>query len=297
MRKLIDLTGKRFGKLVVLSRGEDYVSPKDQIKPRWLCKCDCHNEDENPILIVGQDLRSGKVISCGCYKKERKKKSKLKYLIGERHKNENGRWYEIINFDETNNRRRKIIFDSGYEDNVLICQLNNGKVQDLCENNYYGVACLGVKNGTTYPLFWRWFNMIGRCYDIKHTAYQSYGAKGVVVEDYLLNFKNYCDVVSKLPNYKLLLQSPNDWQIDKDLLSGNIYARSTIMIIKTEHNLEIENSKKRICVAMCDMSNNLIDIFESISKAERVTGIHRGNIARCVRGDSRSAGGYIWRKV
>ena len=59
-RKLqYDLTGQRFGRLVVLSRTED----KD--RPRWNCVCDCGNQ----IVLPTEQLRGG-TKSCGCYRRE-----------------------------------------------------------------------------------------------------------------------------------------------------------------------------------------------------------------------------------
>lgn len=60
--KLIDLTGQRFGKLTVLSRAEDYISPKGRHVVRWLCKCDCGKIKK----IHGTALRQGLSMSCGC---------------------------------------------------------------------------------------------------------------------------------------------------------------------------------------------------------------------------------------
>ena len=60
---LIDLTGKRFGRLVVLGR-ED-VPSKGKVR-RWLCHCDCGNEP----LVLGKHLRSGATTSCGCLRAE-----------------------------------------------------------------------------------------------------------------------------------------------------------------------------------------------------------------------------------
>ena len=68
MSALIDLTGKTFGKLTVIGRGEN----DKQCKPRWLCMCNCGNP--NILLINGQSLRVGKTISCGCSKKSKPKK-------------------------------------------------------------------------------------------------------------------------------------------------------------------------------------------------------------------------------
>lgn len=53
----LDLTGKRFGKLVALYRVEN----KDG-KTQWLCQCDCGNTK----VVKTEKLRSGNTISCGC---------------------------------------------------------------------------------------------------------------------------------------------------------------------------------------------------------------------------------------
>lgn len=62
MGKFIDLTGQRFGRLVVVERGENYVSPQGVKFARWKCKCECGNE----TTVLGLSLRQGKTQSCGC---------------------------------------------------------------------------------------------------------------------------------------------------------------------------------------------------------------------------------------
>lgn len=60
---LDDLTGKRFGKLTVLERVDDYISPNTGKRyVRWKCRCDCGNETE----VFANSLRTGKTASCGC---------------------------------------------------------------------------------------------------------------------------------------------------------------------------------------------------------------------------------------
>ena len=60
MSKVIDLTGKTFGKLTVLSRAENDKYGKAQ----WLCQCQCGNQK----IINGASLRKGLTQSCGCQK-------------------------------------------------------------------------------------------------------------------------------------------------------------------------------------------------------------------------------------
>lgn len=62
MPKMIDLAGKRFGRLIVLRLS----AKKRHNKLVWVCVCDCGTEKE----IKGGDLRSNKTRSCGCFMKE-----------------------------------------------------------------------------------------------------------------------------------------------------------------------------------------------------------------------------------
>lgn len=56
MRKYIDLSGKRFGKLLVISR------QKIDGKYKWLCKCDCGNVS----FVPSTNLFNNHTKSCGC---------------------------------------------------------------------------------------------------------------------------------------------------------------------------------------------------------------------------------------
>lgn len=64
-----DLSGERFGKLLVLRRVENSKNGSAQ----FLCRCDCGNE----VSVKATDLRGGKVMSCGCYKLQCKTKHLL----------------------------------------------------------------------------------------------------------------------------------------------------------------------------------------------------------------------------
>jgi hypothetical protein len=57
-RKIIDLTGKRFGRLTALE-ATDKRSGNSTI---WKCQCDCGNT----CFAASHNLRSGNVKSCGC---------------------------------------------------------------------------------------------------------------------------------------------------------------------------------------------------------------------------------------
>ena len=69
-----DLTGQRFGRLTVICRGEDYISPtftdgtdeRPKKTKRWRCLCDCGTY----VDVSTHSLTSGSTKSCGCYHRE-----------------------------------------------------------------------------------------------------------------------------------------------------------------------------------------------------------------------------------
>ena len=63
MPNLKPLTGLRFGRLIVVSRGRN----DKWNQTTWHCRCDCGAEKS----ISGANLRKGNTASCGCYKIEK----------------------------------------------------------------------------------------------------------------------------------------------------------------------------------------------------------------------------------
>lgn len=61
--RLIDLTGKKCGRLTVIRRCP--INTK-QNKPQWECLCECGNT----VIVSASSLRSGNTKSCGCYKRD-----------------------------------------------------------------------------------------------------------------------------------------------------------------------------------------------------------------------------------
>ena len=75
--KFVDFTGQRFGKLLVVKRDEDYISPKGHHSVKWFCECDCGNTTS----ITNSAIRKGQR-SCGCDKGEKISEKKHIDLIG-----------------------------------------------------------------------------------------------------------------------------------------------------------------------------------------------------------------------
>lgn len=139
MSKLIDLKGKRFGKLVVI---EKYGSLSNQ-KISWNCLCDCGNQK----IIRANNLISGASKSCGCevgksakqrftkhgysnkiplYKVWTSIKQRCGNINNSRYKDYGGRGINICS--EWRNNFKEFYdwaMSNGYKDNFSIDRINN----------------------------------------------------------------------------------------------------------------------------------------------------------------------------
>ncbi len=83
--KVIDITGQKFGKLTVISRGPN----QKRGQATWNCICDCGGSP--PFPVRGAQLRNGRSTSCGCarvdgaMKTAKKRLSKNPALTSARH--------------------------------------------------------------------------------------------------------------------------------------------------------------------------------------------------------------------
>lgn len=67
----LDLTNKRFGKLLVT----EYHGTDKHSKSLWKCLCDCGTA----TVVVGSNLTKGNSLSCGCVRNEKIKKLRLSH--------------------------------------------------------------------------------------------------------------------------------------------------------------------------------------------------------------------------
>ena len=63
MSALKDLTGQRFGRLVVVGRADKITLNREAV---WNCQCDCGAT----VIVRGASLRKGDTKSCGCMRDE-----------------------------------------------------------------------------------------------------------------------------------------------------------------------------------------------------------------------------------
>lgn len=98
MSRVVDLTGQRFVRLVVIERTERPKSSKER-SVFWLCECDC---DHKRIVVDGHSLRQNRQKSCGCLQRENAKNNYID-LMGKKF----GRLTVIEKIDKPRNSKTK----------------------------------------------------------------------------------------------------------------------------------------------------------------------------------------------
>ena len=93
----IDLLGKRFGSLVVISKGPT----ANHGSRTWLTHCDCGKEQ----FMRGENLRSGNSTSCGCTRKYHRTHGQSKSLE-----------YELLHKAKGRAKKNKLPFNLELED-------------------------------------------------------------------------------------------------------------------------------------------------------------------------------------
>jgi hypothetical protein len=172
----VDITGQRFGRLVVVKwNGRD--------KHRgltWLCRCVCGNE----AVVAGRSLRSGSTKSCGCLNKEKRDelhKNNLIDLTGKR-------FGRLVVIKRSESKKKKTYWE---------CKCDCGKITVTRADGLVGgttrsCGCLSieilkgfaVKHGfSNHPVYTLFENMKKRCYRKSCREYKNYGGRGIAICD------------------------------------------------------------------------------------------------------------------
>ena len=170
MSYMVDLTGRRFGKLTVLNY--DHSLPR--YGAFWRCQCDCGN-----ITVVrSNDLQTGNTKSCGCYQVSSRFNRQSKDLTGLRF----GRLVAIRIAYKTD--RNLLVWEckcdcgnTAYVKGTLLMTGATKSCGCICRKNH-------TTEGLSYSkLYARWNGMKDRCYNKNSTAYKNYGGRGIYVCD------------------------------------------------------------------------------------------------------------------
>ena len=196
MGKLVDLTGKRLGRLVVLCRsGTD--SPV-----RWDVMCDCGCITS----VAASSLGSGNTRSCGCLKRETISSIKRKTIpVGTKY----GMLTVVSECGV--NKHNKLIFsvlcDCGNTSTVTGASLRGGHVKSCGCMEGFRPTRGGLSDTRVYRA---WSSMFRRCYNKDNPAYPSYGGRGIVVCERWKSLDAFIEDMGEPSEYDCIDRIDND---------------------------------------------------------------------------------------
>lgn len=204
VRKIrIDLTGHVYGKMTVLNLSEE----RKRNIPSWNCLCECGVQK----VVTGQDLRAGQVSSCGCSQYEGTPKD----ITGKRNgsliairstgiKSDNGDYIWEFLCDCGDTCKRTLGNFNFKKGNQTCGDCNRKELLKRAEKRkVHGLS----KDHKTYKA---WSHIKERCYNKSGKNYETYGARGIVLEE--------CFIDNFLAFYEEVGDAPNDgqrWSIDR----------------------------------------------------------------------------------
>lgn len=148
-RKYEDLTGQKFGYLIVKERTESRIGISGRKITRWLCQCICGKT----IAVDARELKKGTVLSCGCKHFE---KQRMKYDLTGKTINS---IYVIeklmpVKYNKTSSygKYKCICLECGSEFNVFANALRRGQISCGCLNSKgeYEIGKLLKQYGISY---------------------------------------------------------------------------------------------------------------------------------------------------
>ena len=184
--KFQDLTGQKFGKLTVVSRGENNSSGMLQ----WVCRCDCGEQR----VVLGSNLKKRHTQSCGCMRGD-----SIQDLTGMR-------FSRLRVIGRAPNRKGAVMWlcqcDCGASTVVHGVNLRGKDTHSCgCYKTDFRRAAWTTHGGTHTPEYRTWLAIIHRTTNPKNIRFSRYGGRGIAMcERWRSDFQNFLDDMGPKPS-------------------------------------------------------------------------------------------------
>lgn len=272
--KYDDLSGKRFGKLTA----EKYLGLR-----KWLCVCKCGNT----IIAKSNNLKAGRVKSCGC--------------LRERHNNFVGCTIGKLTILEYKG-------DGRWRCSCSCCGKNNIFLEDVDMINDSNADCdlhaeytKNKKHGfwnTNYSegkmkFYLMWRNIKARCSNSNLKAYQNYGGRGISYDPrwkYFENFKKDMYFKYLYAIKQLKIKRPS---IERINVNGSYYKENCCFIELTEQLKNTRRVREFIAISPEGIETKEKNVAEF---SERYS-LNSSRVYECLDGKAKQHKGWTFKRL
>ena len=122
-----------------------------------------------------------------------------------------------------------------------------------------------------------WRHMMLRCYNPEHHNFKWYGGNNICVAKEWHNVAKFIEDVKKLPNWEHKKNNWNEFKLDKDYFSSNIYSPETCVWLSSQENIYYTRMFKPFCVSI---PGEAPVVFLTLSHGEEVLDISKSTLQR-----------------
>jgi hypothetical protein len=219
-RKIKDLTGMRFGRLLAVELTDKYIGSNVV----WKCVCACGEE----TYVRSSKLVSGESKSCGC-----------------------GRWKDLLGLKFGNLLVERLTDNpSSSGDFVWECLCDCGKRKKI-RSSYLNKRGYTTSCGCKGSFYSSWSSMMTRCYKHTYNCYHRYGGRGIKVCEEWHSVENFYRDMGDPPSKKHSLgridndkdYGPSNCRWETVEQQSNNKSTSRFLTLKNETNTIAQWSK------------------------------------------------------
>lgn len=267
MSKKVDVIGQRFGKLTVVEEVEPRITPSGRKFRMVLCKCDCGNTTVASI----DHLRNGHTKSCGCYKSDWAKENVTK------HGQAGSRLYQTyMHMKERCFKETSKSYPRYGGRGITVCDewLGENGFQhfyDWAMNNGYkdSLTIDRINNDGNYePSNCRWATQEQQMNNVSYNVHLTYNGETHTVAE---------------------------WSKILGVNQDTIQARNKYYDMPIEEILFKPPTCKKKTEVFKDWQS--VGVFDSQKEAAEFIGVHTSAITQCLKGKTKTANGYTFRRV
>lgn len=224
------MLGERVGMLYII----EYSGRNHRGRKTWLCKCDCGNEK----IINQDDLKSGRVKSCGCFRKKNTAQLNFKDLTGKTF----GNWTVLSKSNTCKNKkiRWNCICVCGNKEEVEGHNLTNGASTQCrnCANSSVSEKnkIHGKSKSRIYKIY---CGMKNRCMNPNNYSYEHYGARNIKVCDEWLGENGF----NNFYNWAIENGYSDNLTIDRKDVNGDYNSENCRWATRKEQQFNKRNSR------------------------------------------------------